>query len=157
MSSPLVSLRLSSPIHRMLQFVQDCRSIALKPPGLIPVLMAGITNQSHTSLHWARCGIHLLLHMMFQQALANTVQLACENVLSVHFLYWIPSMVPSDSKLFGWVKIFWHIKRNRISFKKDMVVLLKVKLKNNTYGSISSMNLPRFELVCPPCSGGNWS
>ena len=30
-----------------------------------------------------------------------------------------------------------------------MVVLLEVKLKNNTCDSISSMNLPRFELVCP--------
>ena len=75
------------PIHRMLELVEDYSSIALKPPGLIPVLMAGITNQSHTSLHWARCGIHLLLHMMFQQAPPNTVQLACENELNVHFLY----------------------------------------------------------------------
>ena len=51
MSSLLICLRLSTPIHRMLQLVQDYSSIAPKPPGLIPVLMAGITNQSHTSLH----------------------------------------------------------------------------------------------------------
>lgn len=44
MSPLLVCLRLSTPIHRMSQFVQNYRSIALKPPGLIPVFMAGITN-----------------------------------------------------------------------------------------------------------------
>lgn len=76
MSSLSVSLRLSTLIHRMIQLAQDYSSVALKPPGLIPALVAGITNQSHTSLQWARCGLHLLLHIMFQQALSNTVQLA---------------------------------------------------------------------------------